>query len=189
MINCVALSGNIGQNPELRSTANGTQVLSFSVAVNERVKDQQTGEWSDRPNWVQCTMFGTRAEKLAQYLAKGMKVAIEGKLRYSSWEKDGVKRSKLEVIVDEIEFLSRHEADSATQQAAPVGYTQADVQASYLPPRDPQTGGYGPTPAPFYHQIGQSQPTLMPQGDYYQPAQQPAPPHPQPTVYDEDIQF
>ena len=189
MINCVALSGNLTRDAELRATAGGTQVMSFGVAVNDRRRNPQTGEWEDYPNFVDCTMFGTRAEALSRFLSKGMKVAIEGKLRYSSWERDGVKRSKLEVIVDEIEFLSRHEADSAPQQAPPVGYTQADVQASYLPPRDPQTGGYGPTPAPFYHQIGQSQPTLMPQGDYYQPAQQPAPPHPQPTVYDEDIQF
>ena len=71
------------------------------------------------PNFVDCTMFGTRAEAVSRYLSKGTKVAIEGKLRYSSWEKDGQRRSKLEVIVDEIEFMSRRDGQAA-QAAAPV---------------------------------------------------------------------
>lgn len=113
-INRVNISGNLTRDPELRSTASGTQVLSFGMAVNDRHKNQQTGEWEDYPNFVDCTMFGTRAEKLAQYLHKGMKVAIEGKLRYSQWENDGQKRSKLEVIAEELEFMSRQ--DGGQQQ-------------------------------------------------------------------------
>jgi single-strand DNA-binding protein len=88
------------------------------VAVNDRRKNQQTGEWEDVPNFVDCVVFGTRAEKLAQYLSKGTKVAIEGKLRWSQWEKDGAKRSKLEVIVDEIEFMSRGGSQQQRQQTA-----------------------------------------------------------------------
>lgn len=83
------------------------------MAVNDRRKNQQTGEWEDYPNFVDCTMFGTRAEKLAGMLAKGTKVCILGRLRYMSWERDGQKRSKIEVIVDDIEFMSRREAASA----------------------------------------------------------------------------
>ena len=113
-INRVNISGNLTRDPELRATSGGAQVLSFGVAVNDRAKNQQTGEWEDRPNFIECTMFGTRAEKLAQYLHKGMKVAIEGKLRYSQWEKDGQRRSKLEVIAEELEFMSRH--DGGQQQ-------------------------------------------------------------------------
>lgn len=105
-INRVMISGNLTRDAELRSTQSGMAILGFGVAVNDRRKNQHTGEWEDYPNFVDCTMFGTRAEKLQPYLAKGAKVAIEGKLRYSSWEKDGQRRSKLEVIVDEIEFMS-----------------------------------------------------------------------------------
>ena len=110
-INRVNISGNLTRDPELRATAGGTQVLSFGVAVNDRRKNPQTGDWEDYPNFVDCTMFGTRAEKLAQYLSKGTKVAVEGKLHYSSWEKDGQHRSKLDVTVDEIEFMSRQGAE------------------------------------------------------------------------------
>lgn len=106
-INVVNISGNLTRDSELRRTAGGTAVLGFGVAVNDRRKNQQTGEWEDYPNFVDCTMFGTRAEKLAGVLTKGTKVCIIGRLRYMSWERDGRKRSKIEVIVDDIELMSR----------------------------------------------------------------------------------
>lgn len=112
-INVVNISGNLTRDPELRRTAGGTAVLGFGVAVNDRRKNQQTGEWEDYPNFVDCTMFGTRAEKLAGMLARGTKVCILGRLRYMSWEKDGQKRSKIEVIADDIELMSRRETASA----------------------------------------------------------------------------
>ncbi len=119
-INRVVISGNLTRDPELRSTASGTSVLGFGVAVNDRRRNPQTGEWEDYPNFVDCTMFGVRAEGISKYLTKGTKVAIEGKLRWSQWERDGQKRSKLEVIVDEIEFMtlrnnSSNESSSAEQ--------------------------------------------------------------------------
>lgn len=103
-INRAIISGNLTKDADLRSTQSGMSVLRFSVAVNERVK--QGEQWVDRPNFIDCTVFGTRAEKIAQYLVKGTKVAVEGKLRWSQWESNGEKRSKIEVIVDEIEFMS-----------------------------------------------------------------------------------
>jgi single-strand DNA-binding protein len=124
-INRVNISGNLTRDPELRATSAGTSVLSFGVAVNDRRKNQQTGEWEDYPNFVDCAVFGNRADSLHKYLAKGSKVAIEGKLRYSSWEKDGQKRSKLSVIVDEIEFLSRSD-----QQQRQQPYTAATPAAT-----------------------------------------------------------
>ena len=133
-INRVNISGNLTRDPELRATAGGTQVLSFGVAVNDRRKNPQTGDWEDYPNFVDCTMFGTRAEAVSRYLSKGTKVAIEGKLRYSSWERDGQRRSKLEVIVDEIEFMSRG------SQGGQGGYGQNGGNSS--------GGGYAPAPAP-----------------------------------------
>ena len=108
-INRVCISGNLTRDPELRSTAGGTSVMGFGVAVNERRKNNQTGEWEDYPNFVDCTLFGKRAEALERYLRKGTKVAIEGRLHYSSWESDGQKRSKLDVTVDEIEFMAPRE--------------------------------------------------------------------------------
>ena len=106
-INRVNISGNLTRDSELRATAGGVQVLRFGVAVNDRRRNPESGEWEDYPNFVECVMFGARAEAVGRYLLKGTKVAIEGKLRYSSWEKDGQRRSKLEVIVDEVEFMSR----------------------------------------------------------------------------------
>lgn len=105
-INKVMITGNLTRDPELRATTNGTQILHFGVAVNDRRRNQQTGDWEDYPNFVDCVVFGARAEPLSRFLSKGSKVAIEGKLRYSSWEKDGQKRSKLEVVVDDLDFLS-----------------------------------------------------------------------------------
>ena len=113
-INRVIISGNLTRDPELRSTASGLPVLGFGVAVNDRRKNQQTGEWEDYPNFIDCTMFGARAESLSRYLGKGTKVAIEGKLRWSQWEREGQKRSKIEVIVDELEFMSSRNSDSSS---------------------------------------------------------------------------
>lgn len=123
-INRVVISGNLTRDPELRATASGMPVLGFGVAVNDRRKNQQTGEWEDYPNFIDCTMFGARAQSVSRFLSKGSKVSIEGKLRWSQWERDGQKRSKIEVIVDEIEFMSsRNEsfqgASSVPQMTTP----------------------------------------------------------------------
>ena len=123
-INRVIISGNLTRDPELRSTQSGMDVMSFGVAVNERRKNAQTGEWEDYPNFVDCTLFGKRAEALEQYLSKGTKVAVEGRLRYSSWEKDGQRRSKLGVIVEEVELMSRRDGEQH-QSYAQQGYQQA----------------------------------------------------------------
>lgn len=132
-INRVIISGNLTRDPELRSTASGMPVLGFGVAVNDRRRNQQTGEWEDYPNFIDCTMFGARAESVSRFLSKGSKVAIEGKLRWSQWERDGQKRSKIEVIVDEIEFLTAR-SDSGTRSAAPM---QAAAPASAMPQAAP----------------------------------------------------
>ena len=124
-INRVAISGNLTRDAELRTTQSGMSILDFGVAVNDRRKNQQTGEWEDCPNFVDCTVFGTRAEKLQPYLAKGSKVALEGKLRYSSWERDGQRRSKLGVIVDDLEFMSSRR-DDAGSGYAPQPVPEAD---------------------------------------------------------------
>lgn len=123
-INKATISGNLTRDAELRAAASGTQILTFTVAVNERKK---VGEnWEDYPNFVGCVMFGTRAEKLAQWLAKGTKVCVEGKLHFSSWEDNGAKRSKLEIIADEIEFMSKREGSQAAPAAPSVDTSMYD---------------------------------------------------------------
>lgn len=125
-INRVLISGNLTRDPELKAAGSGTQILRFGVAVNDRRRNPQTNEWEDYPNFVDCVMFGSRAEALSRYLAKGTKVAVEGKLRYSSWEKDGQRRSKLEVVVDELELMT---GKGQTQGEKPMTPQQA---AAYM---------------------------------------------------------
>ena len=137
-INRVIISGNLTRAPELRSTASGMPVLGFGVAVNDRRKNQQTGEWEDYPNFIDCTMFGARAEALSRYLNKGTKVSIEGKLRWSQWEREGQKRSKIEVIVDELEFMSSR-GDSSSYGGGMGGGYSAPA---------PAAPAYAPAPAP-----------------------------------------
>lgn len=120
-INRVFVTGNLTRDAELRMTAAGMSILGFSVAVNDRVKDQATGEWKDRPNFIDCAVFGRRADALAKMLGKGQKVAVAGRLRQTTWERDGQKRSKLEVVADDVELMSRREGG---QQAA-MGHTDA----------------------------------------------------------------
>jgi len=139
-INRVNITGNLTRDPELRATAGGTQMLAFGVAVNDRRKNPQTGAWEDVPNFVDCIVFGSRAEAVSRFISKGSKVAIEGKLRYSSWEtKEGQRRSKLEVIVDEIEFMSSQgqQVTSPAAEAAKVADTPA-----YGTPRAPEPEFY-----------------------------------------------
>ena len=119
-INRATISGNLTRDAELRSTASGTPVLSFTVAVNDRRKSNQTGEWEDVPNFIDCTMFGKYGQSIAQYMTKGAKVAVEGKLRWSQWERDGQKRSKVEVMAETVELMQRREAAAAPADASPV---------------------------------------------------------------------
>lgn len=124
-INTVNITGNLTRDPELRMTNSGTPVLMFSVAVNDRRKNVQTGEWEDYPNYIDCTMFGARAESVSKYIGKGTKVAVMGKLRWSQWEKDGQKRSKISVIAEEIEFMSAKREQATTE--APQEYQQSQA--------------------------------------------------------------
>lgn len=105
-INMVVITGNLTRDPEIRRTQSGMPIMQLGVAVNDSRKNQN-GEWEDYPNYIDCVMIGERADKLSSMLEKGTKVCISGKLRYSSWEKDGQRRSKVEVMIDQIEFMSR----------------------------------------------------------------------------------
>ncbi len=137
-INSVSISGNLTRDAELKVTQGGTPVLSGSIAVNERTKDA-SGNWVDKPNYVDWVLFGARAEKVAGFMTKGAKVALFGSLSYSSWQdKQGNKRSKLEVIVRELEFfrpsntiMDAPTATAAAQQRMPGRGYQQQMDAYY----------------------------------------------------------
>lgn len=194
-INRVAITGNLTRDPEMTATQSGTQILRVGVAVNDRVKNQATQQWEDRPNFIDCVMFGNRAQGVAPYLHKGSKVSIEGKLRWSQrQDRDtGKNRSKIEVVVDEIELMQQSQQQgyqqpqahqqapqtyqAPTYQQAPQPAPQAPAQAyapQQVPQMPPQTAPQAPSAA-----SQQAPQAPMPQ----QPTQQPAP------VYDADIPF
>ena len=144
-INRCNISGNIGRDPELRQTQGGTQVLTFSLAVSDRKRNPQSGEWEEVTNWIPCVVFGNRAESLSRFLFRGMKCAVEGKLRQSSYkDKSGQNRSKIEVIVDEVEFMSRSEAQNQAQSQQPSNYTNQYQSVPYSASQQPT--GYYPQP-------------------------------------------
>ena len=143
-INRVEISGNLTRDAELRGTQGN--VCALGVAVNDRRRNPQTDEWEDVPNFVDCIIFGSRAEKLQPYLTKGSKVAIAGKLRYSTWEDQasGQQRSRLEVVVDEIEFMSRGSSEGGGQrrrQQQPRQGGQVAAPGVYQPTLQPQPQG------------------------------------------------
>ena len=100
-INRVILVGNLTRDPELRHTPSGTAVCKLRVAVNTRQKDAATGQWTDKPNYFDVTVWGNQGENCAQYLAKGRPVAIDGRLEWREWDaQDGTKRQAVEVVAD-----------------------------------------------------------------------------------------
>ena len=117
-INNVCISGNLTHDAKKKETKGGNAVVTFSVAVNERRKNAND-EWEDYANYIDCALFGKLGEALAQYLTKGTKVAVSGHLRWSQWERDGQKRSKLDVIADEIELIGGKKAASADDEPVP----------------------------------------------------------------------
>lgn len=118
--NKVILVGNLGRDPELRYTAQGTPVCSFSIATNERRKDRN-GEDQDHTTWFRVTLWQKRAETASQYLVKGMPVYIEGRLRVEEYlDRDGKPRHSLEVEATEMQFIGsrKQEEDHAPTQTA-----------------------------------------------------------------------
>ena len=137
-INRVCISGNLTRDPELRSTGSGMAILKMGIAVNDRRKNGQSGEWEEVPNFFDVVVFGTRGESLSRFLTKGSKVAIEGKLRWSQWETaEGDKRSKVEIIADDIEFLSpRNDSGPSRSYDAPASESKnstPDVSGEDIP--------------------------------------------------------
>jgi single-strand DNA-binding protein len=119
-INRVVMTGNLTRDPELRTLPSGTAVCDLRLACNTRRKDQDSGEWVDKPNYFNVTAWGPQAETTARYLSKGRPVAIDGRLEWREWEsQDGTKRQAVSIIADSVQFLGSRDQDSGGEPVAP----------------------------------------------------------------------
>lgn len=135
-INTVTLGGRLTRDPELKATNSGVSILEFGLASNTSRKNQ-AGQWEDVAGFYDCKVIGSRADSLARILRKGMPVVIAGRLSYSQWEKDGQKRSKVEIVADSVELPPKqdgHQAQPAQQanqgltyDGAPLDFYEEDI--------------------------------------------------------------
>jgi len=127
-INRVVMTGNLTRDPELRSTPSGTSVCSLRLACNTRRKDA-SGEWVDKPNYFDITVWGAQGENCATYLSKGRPVAVDGRLEWREWEdkETGAKRQATDIIADSVQFLGSR--DSAENGGSGQFKPQSDVPA------------------------------------------------------------
>ena len=134
-INRVIITGNLTRDPELRSLPSGTSVCNLRVACNTRRKDNSTGEWVDKPNYFDITVWGNQGERCAQYLSKGRPVAVDGRLEWREWETpEGNKRQAVDVVADSVQFLGSR------------GEGEGGGGGGYIPASAPATpGGEFPT--------------------------------------------
>lgn len=134
--------GNLGNDPEMKYSANGSPFLRFNVASNYRTRTPE-GQWEDKTEWVRCTVFGQRAESLSQYLKKGMRVFVDGRLEARPWtDQQGGVRAGLELVATDVEFMSSRSEDE--QRASGGGGGSGD----YREPRQSSGGGGGGSARP-----------------------------------------
>jgi single-strand DNA-binding protein len=155
-INVVVITGNLTQDPELRHLGSGTAVCELRVAVNSRRKDGATGEWVDKPNYFNVTVWGAQGENCANYLAKGRPVAIEGRLDWREWDaKDGSgKRQAVQIIANSVQFLGSRDGGGGGGGGNGNGFTpQSDTPTDTsdydAAPAGAGAGGGGDDDIPF----------------------------------------
>lgn len=144
-VNVVVIVGNLTRDPELRALPSGMSVCDLGVAVNERFKNGATGQWEDRPNFFDVTVFGGQADACSKYLSKGRAVAVHGRLRWESWEKDGQKRSKVKIVADTVQFLGEGKGQASSgggQQQA--GYSEYKEEQPDVPMEMPAVPASSP---------------------------------------------
>lgn len=130
-INVVVMTGNLTHDPELRSLPSGTSVCKLRIANNTRRKDNSTGEWVDKPNYFDVTVWGAQGENCARFLSKGRPIAVDGRLEWRQWEaQDGTKRQAVDIIANTVQFLGSRDDGNGftprsdipdTQDFAPAG--------------------------------------------------------------------
>ncbi len=138
-INRVIITGNLTSDPELRSLPSGTAICKLRVAVNTRKKDGASGEWVDKPNYFDVTVWGAQGENCARYLAKGRPVAIDGRLEWREWETpEGQKRQAVDIVADTVQFLGgRDDAGSGGGGFTPRSDVPVDTSDFAAAPAGP----------------------------------------------------
>jgi len=184
-VNKVVLVGNLGKDPEMRYMPNGGAVANLTIATTESWKDKQTGERKDKTEWHRLTVFNRLGEMCGEYLKKGAKIYVEGKLQTRKWQgKDGQDRYTTEVVVSEIQMMDARNPAQSGGQPNQGNAPQANAQTQQSwgnPPQQPPAQQQAPQMAPAYKQ----QPPAPQQAPTQQkPAQQPAP-APAPNQYNE----
>jgi single-strand DNA-binding protein len=152
-INRVVLVGNLTKDPELRHTPSGNPVCKLRLAVNTRQKDAATGQWGDKPNYFDVTVWGAQGENCARFLSKGRPVAIDGRLEWREWEtQEGQKRQAVDIIADSVQFLGGRDDAASGNGFAPTASAggrsdlpvdERDFQAA------PTSAGVGDDDIPF----------------------------------------
>ncbi|MDX6698950.1 MAG: single-strand DNA-binding protein [Solirubrobacteraceae bacterium] len=143
-INRVIITGNLTRDPELRSLSSGTSVCSLRVAVNTRRKDNSSGEWVDKPNYFDVTVWGAQGENCSRFLTKGRPVAVDGRLEWREWEdKDNNKRQSVEIIADSVQFLGGREDGGGNGNGFQARSDVPVNQDDFAPAAAPAGGGGG----------------------------------------------
>jgi single-strand DNA-binding protein len=146
----VAITGNLTRDPELRSTPSGTSVCKLRVAVNTRRKDAASGEWVDKPNYFDVTVWGAQGENCANYLSKGRPVAVQGRLEWREWEtQEGQKRQAVEIIADTVQFLGSRDGGGQGQGNGNGFQASSDVPADTSDFEQAAAGGSSDEDIPF----------------------------------------
>ncbi len=135
-INKVILVGNVGQDPETRYMPNGNAVTNLSLATSETWKDKNTGEQQERTEWHRVTFYQRLAEIVAEYVKKGSKLYVEGRLQTRSWEQDGIKRYATDIIANEMQMLDSRGASSDNYASAPAAPPPSNETPAQQAPAD-----------------------------------------------------
>jgi single-strand DNA-binding protein len=146
-INRVIMTGNLTRDPELRSLPSGMSVCSLRIACNTRRKGQ-SGEWEDKPNYFDVTVWGAQGENCAKYLSKGRPIAVDGRLEWREWEtQDGQKRQAVDIIADSVQFLGgRDDAGTGNGFSA---RSDVPVDEQDMQPAASKPAGSGDDDIPF----------------------------------------
>lgn len=134
-VNRVVIVGNLTKDPEVKQTQSGTSICKLRLAVNS---SRKVGDrWEDKPNYFDVIVFGKQADNAGQYLAKGRPVAVDGRLDWSEWEKDGVKRQTVQIVADSLQYLGGKGDTVAGSAAAAItvddGFDQAPAASEDIP--------------------------------------------------------
>jgi len=187
-VNKVVLVGNLGKDPEMRYTQNGGAVANFSIATTESWKNKQTGEYENKSEWHNIVVFGKFGEMVGQYLKKGAKVYVEGKLQTNKWQgQDGQDRYKTEIIANDIQMLDARNQGPGQGSGQPAyqeggqsaGGYQGNPSAQSRPPQ--QSWGDQPQQPPSQQRAPQMAPAYQPQ-QAPRPTPQQAAPAPRPSA-------